>query len=254
MDITGTLAKLLATENLTVQHSNAARTASFNVQDRVLTLPVLAGASQEVMTMLAAHEVGHALQTPSDWTERVIDGTPFDFVNVIEDVRIEKFIQAKFPGLKRDFSRGYTELNDNDFFAIADQDVNKMSLIDRLNIHFSSVIALLLSLLLTKSSGFKLLTSATPSIRFASLLRCCLTGLTRRHKIKKKSKTKSNSLTVLVRKTVSLKSKVITPLRTSVLRVERVTIQKKRKSARRTLLVTRTLALLMRKCHKLNSQ
>ena len=136
MDITGTLAKLLATENLTVQHSNAARTASFNVQDRVLTLPVLAGASQEVMTMLAAHEVGHALQTPSDWTERVIDGTPFDFVNVIEDVRIEKFIQAKFPGLKRDFSRGYTELNDNDFFAIADQDVNKMSLIDRLNIHF----------------------------------------------------------------------------------------------------------------------
>ena len=136
MDITGTLAKLLATENLTVQHGNAARTASFNVQDRVLTLPVLAGASQEVMTMLAAHEVGHALQTPSDWTERVIDGTPFDFVNVIEDVRIEKFIQAKFPGLKRDFSRGYTELNDNDFFAIADQDVNKMSLIDRLNIHF----------------------------------------------------------------------------------------------------------------------
>ncbi|WNL50974.1 ribosome assembly protein [Synechococcus phage S-CREM2] len=136
MDITGTLAKLLATENLTVQHSNAARTASFNVQDRVLTLPVLAGASQEVMTMLAAHEVGHALQTPSDWTARVIDGTPFDFVNVIEDVRIEKFIQAKFPGLKRDFSRGYTELNDNDFFAIADQDVNKMSLIDRLNIHF----------------------------------------------------------------------------------------------------------------------
>lgn len=136
MDITGTLAKLLATENLTVQHSNAARTASFNVQDRVLTLPVLTGASQEVMTMFAAHEVGHALQTPSDWTDRVLDGTPFDFVNVIEDVRIEKFIQAKFPGLKRDFSRGYTELNDKDFFAIADRDVNDMSLIDRLNIHF----------------------------------------------------------------------------------------------------------------------
>ena len=136
MDITGTLAKLLATENLTVQHSVSARTASFNVKDRLLTLPVLTGASQEVMTMLAAHEVGHALQTPTDWTDRVLDGTPFDFVNVIEDVRIEKFIQSKFPGLKRDFSKGYTELNDNDFFAIADQDVNKMSLIDRLNIHF----------------------------------------------------------------------------------------------------------------------
>ena len=136
MDITGALAKLLATENLTVQHSGTASTASFNVKDRVLTLPVLTGASQEVMTMLAAHEVGHALQTPSDWTEQVIAGTPFDFVNVIEDVRIEKFIQAKFPGLKRDFSKGYSELNDKDFFQIADRDVNKMSLIDRLNLHF----------------------------------------------------------------------------------------------------------------------
>ena len=86
--------------------------------------------------MFAAHEVGHALQTPSDWTEQVITGTPFDFVNVIEDVRIEKYIQAKFPGLKRDFSKGYSELNDKDFFQIADQDVNKMSLIDRLNLHF----------------------------------------------------------------------------------------------------------------------
>ena len=136
MDITGTLAKLLATENLTVQHSASASTASFNVKDRILTLPVLTGASQEVMTMFAAHEVGHALQTPSDWTEQVITGTPFDFVNVIEDVRIEKYIQAKFPGLKRDFSKGYSELNDKDFFQIADQDVNKMSLIDRLNLHF----------------------------------------------------------------------------------------------------------------------
>ena len=136
MDITGTLAKLLATENLTVQHSASASTASFNVKDRILTLPVLTGASQEVMTMFAAHEVGHALQTPSDWTEQVIKGTPFDFVNVIEDVRIEKYIQAKFPGLKRDFSKGYNELNDKDFFQIADQDVNKMSLIDRLNLHF----------------------------------------------------------------------------------------------------------------------
>ena len=73
MDITGTLAKLLATENLTVQHSGSASTASFNVKDRILTLPVLTGASQEVMTMFAAHEVGHALQTPSDWTEQVAD-------------------------------------------------------------------------------------------------------------------------------------------------------------------------------------
>ena len=136
MDITGTLAKLLATENLTIIHKPGAPTASFNVEQRVLTLPVITDASQEVLTMLAAHEVGHALQTPQDWTDKVIKGTPFDFVNVIEDVRIEKFIQDKFPGLRRDFSRGYTELNDKDFFDIANRDINKMALIDRLNLHF----------------------------------------------------------------------------------------------------------------------
>lgn len=136
MDITGTLAKLLATENLTVVQDTGAETASFNTETRTLTLPVLENTTQEVMTMFAAHEVGHALQTPVDWVDRVIEGTPFDFVNVIEDVRIEKFIQNKFPGLKRDFSRGYTELNDKDFFHLAGEDINKMSLIDRINLHF----------------------------------------------------------------------------------------------------------------------
>ena len=67
MDITGTLAKLLATENLSVVHSASASTAAFDVQNRVLTLPVLNDASQEVMTMFAAHEVGHALQTADVW-------------------------------------------------------------------------------------------------------------------------------------------------------------------------------------------
>ena len=38
MDITGTLAKLLATENLTIIHKPGAPTASFNVEQRVLTL------------------------------------------------------------------------------------------------------------------------------------------------------------------------------------------------------------------------
>lgn len=136
MDITGTLAKLLATENLTVVHKAGATTASFNVESRVLTLPILSGMCSEVSTMMAAHEVGHALQTPADWAEQVADGTPFDFVNVIEDVRIEKYIQAKFPGLKRDFSRGYNELNEKDFFQLEGQDIDKLSLIDRINIHF----------------------------------------------------------------------------------------------------------------------
>ena len=132
----GQLAKLLATENLVVQHDTTAVTASFNVQDRVLTLPVLDTEDKFVYNMMTAHEVGHALYTPTDWHERVPENVPFDFVNVIEDVRIEKFIQQKFPGLRPDFAKGYDGLNDADFFGIANKDLSKLSFIDRINLHF----------------------------------------------------------------------------------------------------------------------
>ena len=132
----GALARLLATENLVVQHNHEATTASFNVKDRVLTLPILKTESEFVYNMMTGHEVGHALYTPADWHDRVPENVPFDFVNVIEDVRIEKNIQAKFPGLRRDFTKGYDQLNDDDFFGIADKDLSKLSFIDRINLHF----------------------------------------------------------------------------------------------------------------------
>lgn len=132
----GTLAKLLATENLIVQHKSGASTASFNTEDRVLTLPVLETTNENVYNLMTAHEVGHALWTPPYWFEQVPDDIPFDFVNVIEDVRIEKLIQNKFPGLRSDFSRGYDALNQDDFFDIKDKNTSEMSLIDRINLHF----------------------------------------------------------------------------------------------------------------------
>ena len=132
----GTLAKLLATENLIVQHKLGARTASFNTEDRVLTLPVLETTDENVYNLMTAHEVGHALWTPPYWFDEVPNDIPFDFVNVIEDVRIEKMIQNKFPGLRSDFSRGYDALNQEDFFDIKDKDTSEMSLIDRINLHF----------------------------------------------------------------------------------------------------------------------
>ena len=51
----GTLAKLLATENLIVQHKSGARTASFNTEDRVLTLPVLETTDENVYNLMTAH-------------------------------------------------------------------------------------------------------------------------------------------------------------------------------------------------------
>ena len=136
LETRGTLARLLATENLIVEHDNTVSTASFNTDSRVLRLPVLQTESEFVYNMFVGHEVGHALQTPTYWKDDVPEGVPFDFVNVVEDVRIEKYIQNKFPGLRRDFTKSYDELNEKDFFEIHDKDISKFSLIDRINLHF----------------------------------------------------------------------------------------------------------------------
>jgi hypothetical protein len=133
------LAKLMATENVTVQHQNVP-TASFDVKNRVLTLPNLEdGLSVNLYDLMTSHEVGHALWTPEQgWHDAVCDkGQVFKgFVNVIEDARIEKKIKAKYPGLLKAYREGYAELLKRDFFGIAGKDITEMSFIDRLNLHF----------------------------------------------------------------------------------------------------------------------
>ena len=133
-EIKGNLARLLATENLIVEHRKVS-TASFDVERRVLTLPNWDRASNTVYDMLVGHEVGHALFTPNeDWTAE--HNCPKDFINVIEDARIEKLMKRKYPGLRKSFAGGYKELNDADFFGIEGEDFSTFSLIDRINLHF----------------------------------------------------------------------------------------------------------------------
>ena len=121
---------------LVVEHDSTAHTASFQTDTRVLKLPVLKTENENVYNMFVAHECAHALETPQRWKEDIPAGVSFDFVNVIEDVRIERFIQNKFPGLRSDFSKGYDALNKEDFFRILDKDLSKFSLIDRINLYF----------------------------------------------------------------------------------------------------------------------
>ena len=133
-EIKSQLAKLLATEDLVVENKYV-ETAQFNVHTRVLTLPVWERASAQVYDMLVAHEVGHALYTPdSDWfKDRKISP---QFVNIVEDVRIEKMMKRRYAGISKTFHRGYSELADEDFFCIENEDVNKMNLADRANLYF----------------------------------------------------------------------------------------------------------------------
>ena len=131
-EIKGTLAKLLATENLVVEHKKV-ETASFDVENRVLTLPIWE-TSNDVYNMLVGHEVGHALFTPNEDPKKI--GVPMAFINVTEDARIEKLMKRKYPGLTKDFYKGYETLNDIDFFDINTRDIEELTFIDRINLHY----------------------------------------------------------------------------------------------------------------------
>lgn len=128
-----TLARLLAKENITVQHGHY-KTAFFDVKNRILGLPLWKLDNQDVYDLLVGHEVGHALFTP------LFDPESFDFpmvyMNVIEDVRIEKMIQDTYPGLIRCFQSGYKSLFDSDFFQIQGSDLNTLQFPDRINLKF----------------------------------------------------------------------------------------------------------------------
>ena len=133
-EVKGNLARLLATENLTVEHK-VCQTASFDTDKRILTLPIW-NVSDHVYDMLVEHEVGHALFTPNDdWTE-VLKDVPKSFLNVTEDARIEKLMKRKFPGVNKDFFKGYKELHEDDFFGLGSEDLSQLHLIDRVNLHY----------------------------------------------------------------------------------------------------------------------
>ena len=104
-EIKGKLAKLLATENLIIEHRDVT-TASFDVEKRVLTLPMWKINSEDVYDLLVAHEVGHALYTdPRNWfmEDEYKDLNP-SLVNITEDARIEKLMKRRYAGLNKTFS------------------------------------------------------------------------------------------------------------------------------------------------------
>ena len=137
-DQQSTLARLLARENIAVIHG-AYKTAWFDPQKRILALPIWKNKGKAVYDLLTGHEVGHALYTPAiGWHEAVDDiaGAPKAYLNVLEDVRIERKVQDRYPGLRSQFQKAYKQLADDDFFGLqqAAFDINLAKAIDKINI------------------------------------------------------------------------------------------------------------------------
>ena len=136
---TAILARLLATENLTVTVDAKAPTAAFDLKTRTLILPNWENMGTEVQHLLVGHEVGHALYTTEEGWHNALDtrgGAFKSFLNVVEDARIEKKIKRKYPGLRKDFQSAYKYLFEQDFFGIRDESIEDQILIDRVNLFF----------------------------------------------------------------------------------------------------------------------
>ena len=133
------LAKLLAQENIVVEHRNTS-TAYFDPKNRVLVLPIWKDMSNDLYDLLVGHEVGHAWETPAEGWHNAVSNkqTPGlkSYLNVIEDVRIEQKIKNRYPGLRSCFYKAYNELYENNFFGVADMDISTLKFIDRINLHF----------------------------------------------------------------------------------------------------------------------
>ena len=135
------LARLLATENISVEYGDYP-TASFHPKRRHLELPNWSHTSNNVHDLLVGHEVGHAVFTPIYENKLFTDideqrpGLVHMYMNVVEDARIEREIKSKFPGLKRSFFRGYKTLFEEDRFKIGDRQPDDFNLLDRINLFF----------------------------------------------------------------------------------------------------------------------
>ena len=132
------LAKLMASEDITVRHSTTAKTASFDVKGRVLTLPNWQFNDTDIVDLLIGHEVGHALWTrEEDWAHALESGLHKDITNIVEDARIERKIKAKYPGLVKCMVNGYRTLESKKFFYDWDDPdvLDRMNVVDRINLH-----------------------------------------------------------------------------------------------------------------------
>jgi len=145
------LAKLMAKEDIEVV-TGKYNTASFDVTNRILRIPAWSDMSDELWDLFVSHEVGHALYTPTrgwkDFTKRekvkgmkVNDGVKFGYLNVVEDIRIERKVISQYPGLNSRYRIGYGELGERKFFGekkiksgAKNAWINGLNFIDRLNI------------------------------------------------------------------------------------------------------------------------
>ena len=112
-------------------------TAYFDIKNRILACPIFKDdLSSSLYDLFMGHEVGHALHTPLEGLHSTLkeNRTLKGYLNVVEDVRIERKIREKYAGLRKSFYTAYNELMEMDFFQLKGRDLQELSLIDKINL------------------------------------------------------------------------------------------------------------------------
>lgn len=116
------LTRLFAEENLQVSFNANAETACFYPGSRVLEFPYnyIMLSDDDIMMLFLTHEVGHAFWSSKEYITKAANDGVLDEANIIDDIRIERKLKDKYPGLVGTFARGYRKLYDDGFFGSPD--------------------------------------------------------------------------------------------------------------------------------------
>lgn len=129
--------QILAQENVRLEYSPYARTAYFDLDKRVVTIPMFEYMSDDVTQLLISHEVGHACYSTYTMGEYTCYTKKYkDLFNVVEDAHVENNLKSKFHGLKSIFFNGYKILYKNNFFELKESKLSKLTLTERLNLYY----------------------------------------------------------------------------------------------------------------------
>ena len=127
------VAKLLATENLNIYRKNVSK-SKFDLKTRTLTIPLWKGLSNDAETVLLAQEVGHAIYSTNKLDSLVgSDKLLKQYSSIVDDIRVEKLLKRKYPGIAKNFANGYSDLAKKGFFQGFTP--NEANLIDKINMY-----------------------------------------------------------------------------------------------------------------------
>ena len=128
------ISSLLAQENISVEFSSSAHTASYNPFNRTICFPyTTAFMDKDVHEMFMFHEVSHALHlNPDDFNLAQKSTGGLGYFNIIIDIRDERLIKEKYTGAAPVFMRAYETLLNQKWFG-KKSDIPYKAFPDRLN-------------------------------------------------------------------------------------------------------------------------